>query len=78
MEDPNQVHLALLFFFNCCSLAKHDGVLLQFMFCTLELITHLKGQLYRNDKWSIKVEIDENYKKLPAWDGTRNEHGRIH
>ena len=32
-----------------------------FMFCTLELITHIKNQLKRSDQWSVKVERDENY-----------------
>ena len=56
-EDPNHIYLALLLFFNYYSLDKLDGILLQFMFCTLELITRLKDQ--QNTMISEELKLKE-------------------
>ena len=59
--DPNQIYLALLLLFNYYSLFKLHCNFLFFMFCTLELITHIKDRVQRSEQWSLKVERDENY-----------------
>ena len=60
-EDPNQIYLALLVFFNYYSLVNlHCNVFTVYVMY-IGIDNSSQGPTLGSDKWSVKVERDENY-----------------
>ena len=59
--DPNQIYLALWFFFNYYSLVKlHCNFFIVYVLY-IGIDNSSQGPTLGSDKWSVKVERDENY-----------------